>query len=59
MEGGKGACIQFIADALHQVVVEPQVVHNGQTHAQQLLCLEQVADIGTGVGVHGGHCGWA
>ena len=23
MEGGKGACIQLIADTLHQVVVEP------------------------------------
>ena len=43
MEGGKGACIQFIADALHQVVVEPQVVHDGQTHPQQLFRLEQMA----------------
>ena len=49
MEGCKGACIQLIADPLHQMIVEPEVVHNSQTHPQKLLCLEQVADIGTGV----------
>ena len=30
MEGGKGARIQFIADALHQVVVEPQVARRSR-----------------------------
>ncbi len=49
MEGGKGACIQLIADALHQVIVEIEIVHDGQPHAQHFVCLEQVADIGAGV----------
>ena len=31
------------------MVVEPQVVHDGQTHPQQLFRLEQMADIGAGV----------
>ena len=49
MESRKRASVQFIADPLHQMVVEPQVMHDCQTHSQQLLRLEQVANIGAGI----------
>ena len=43
-----GAVVQRLADALHQVVVEVQVVHDSQTHAQHLVRLLQMADVGAG-----------
>ena len=33
----EGAVVQCLADALHQVIVEVQVVHDSQAHAQQLV----------------------
>ena len=44
----EGAVVQRLADALHQVIVEIQVVHNRQTHAQQFIRLLQMADVGAG-----------
>ena len=54
VEGGEGAGVQLVADALHQVVVEPEVVHDGQPHPEQLFRLEQVADVGPAVLAAGG-----
>ena len=44
----EGAVVQCLADALHQVIVEVQVVHDSQAHAQQLVCFLQMADIRAG-----------
>ena len=41
--------IQRVANLLHQIVVEIQIVQNRQTHAQSFLCLDQMADIRTAV----------
>ena len=48
-EGFKTALIQSIADLLHQLVVEIQVVHDCQAHGKHFLCHKQVPDIGTAV----------
>ena len=44
----EGAVVQRLTDALHQVVVKIQVVHNGQTHPQQLVRFLQMADVRAG-----------
>ena len=44
----EGAVVQCLADALHQVIVEVQVVHDSQAHAQQLVRFLQMADIRAG-----------
>lgn len=50
----KGAVVQRLTDALHQAVVEIQVVLDGQTHTQHLARLQQVADIAAGILTAGG-----
>ena len=44
----EGTVVQCLADTLHQVIVEVQVVHDSQAHAQQLVRLLQMADIRAG-----------
>ena len=45
----KGAVVQRLADALHQAVVEVQVVGDGQAHTQRLLGFDEVANVGAAV----------
>lgn len=40
------AIIECVTDFLHEVVVEPQIVHNEQSLGQHFTALEQVAQIG-------------
>ncbi len=41
----ESALIERVADLLHEVVVEPEVVHDEQTLRQHLAALEQMAQI--------------
>ena len=40
--------VQSVPDALHQGVVEPEVMGHRQAHGQHLLRLEEVAEVGPG-----------
>ena len=46
--------VQSVADLLHQIVVEIQIVQNRQAHTEGFLCLDQVADIAAAVEPAGG-----
>ena len=46
--------IQRLTDAGGQLVVEPEVMQDGQAHGQHLSCHEQVAEIGPGERAAGG-----
>lgn len=48
MELLKCAVIQRFTNPLHQMIVEIQVVHNSQAHAQHLIGLLQMAYVGAG-----------
>ena len=42
------AAIDRIAYLFHQMIIEKQIVKNKKTHAEHLLCLEKMMDIGLG-----------
>ena len=54
VEGLKIATLQCLADLAGEVIVEVQVMGDGQTHTQRLLGLDEVADIGAAVVAAGG-----
>ena len=40
-----------VADLFHKLVIEIKVMDNAQAHTEQFACLEQMADIRTGIGL--------
>lgn len=46
VESFKGPLVQRGADALHQAVIKIEVMHHGKAHAQHLVRLEQMAQVG-------------
>lgn len=49
IEGLEVTAVKSIADLLHKLVVEVKVVLNCKAHSHSLLCLDEVADIGSAV----------
>ena len=45
----KTTFVKCLTNALHQCVVEVQVVHDGQTHTEHFICLEQMTDVCAGM----------
>ena len=45
----EGALVQRIPDALGELIIEIQIVHDGQPHGQHLLRLEQMMQVGFGI----------
>ena len=50
----KATFVQRFSYALHEGVVEPEIVHHREPHAEHLLRLLQMADVGAGMSLTDG-----
>ena len=47
------ACVNGLPNLLHHVIVKIKIVKNTKTHAQHLLSLQKMADVGSAVAAAG------